>query len=126
MDAFLKGVGKKVGVAALIETGRQFVEAPLETGAALAQEYGMEAAALAARAPASVAAAVPMIMQPTAITGGEMTPEERMEAAAMEPANMLDESTEDMERMAIADAGFVSRNREPETSPAPEAGFITR
>ena len=126
LDAFLKGVGKKVGVAALIETGRQFVEAPLETGAALAQEYGMEAAALAARAPASVAAAVPMIMQPTAITGGEMTPEARMEAAAMEPANMLDESTEDMERMAIADAGFVSRNREPETSPAPEAGFITR
>ena len=126
LDAFLKGVGKKVGVAALIETGRQFVEAPLETGAALAQEYGMEAAALAARAPASVAAAAPMIMQPTAITGGEMTPEARMEAAAMEPANMLDESTEDMERMAIADAGFVSRNREPETSPAPEAGFITR
>lgn len=125
-DAFLKGVGKKVGVAALIETGRQFVEAPLETGAAIAQEYGMEAAALAARAPASVAAAVPMIMQPTAITGGEMTPEARMEAIAMEPSDMLNESTEDMERMAIADAGFVSRNREPETSPAPEAGFVTR
>ena len=49
-----------------------------------------------------------------------------MEAVAMEPDNMLDESTEDMERMAIADAGFVSRNREPEAAPAQEAGFINR
>ena len=85
---------------------------PIETGAAIAREVAIEGAGLAARLPAGPAAALPMIMQPTAITGGEMTPEARMEAVAMEPANMLDESTEDMERMAIADAGFVSRNAE--------------
>lgn len=124
INKFLGKAGKAVGVAAVIETGRQFIEAPLETGAVLAQEYGMEAAALAARAPAGVAAAVPMIMQPTTLANGELTPEARMEIAAMEPSDMLDESTEDMERMAIADAGFVSRNREPEASPAQEEGFV--
>tara|TARA_Y100000022_G_scaffold47200_1_gene39791 strand:- start:507 stop:710 length:204 start_codon:yes stop_codon:yes gene_type:complete len=55
--------------------------------------------------------------------------EQDMARMAMEPSDMLvteDERIEDMERMAIADAGFVSRNREPEAAPAPEAGFITR
>ena len=126
INKYLGKAGKAVGAAAVFETARQFVEAPLETGAAIAREVAIEGAGLAARLPAGPAAALPMILQPTAITSGEMTPEARMEAVAMEPANMLDESTEDMERMAIADAGFVSRNREPEAAPAPEAGFITR
>lgn len=126
INKYLGKAGKAVGAAAVFETARQFVEAPLETGAAIAREVAIEGAGLAARLPAGPAAALPMIMQPTAITSGEMTPEARMEAVAMEPANMLDEDTEDMERMAIADAGFVSRNREPEAAPASEAGFITR
>lgn len=130
LNAFLKGTGKKTlqatGLAAAGTAVYEFIRDPLETGAALATEYGMEAAALAARAPAGVAAAVPMIMQPTTLASGELTPEARMEIAAMEPGDMLDESTEDMERMAIADAGFVSRNREPEASPAQEVGFVNR
>jgi len=127
-DIDLKDVGKKTlqatGLAALGTAAYEFARDPLGTGAALATEYGMEAAALAARAPAGVAAAVPMIMQPTTLASGELTPEDRMELIATEPADMLDESTEDMERMAIADAGFVSRNREPEASPAQEEGFV--
>lgn len=122
----LKKFGKKALTVALgaagVETARQIVTEP----AAFAAETAMEVGARVVGLGAAPAAAVPMIMQPTPITGGEMTPEARMEAIAMEPSDMLDESTEDMERMAIADAGFVSRNREPETSPAPEAGFVTR
>lgn len=115
--------GLKVLAGAVgVETARQIVTEP----AAFAAETAMEVGARVVGLGAAPAAAVPMIMQPTAITGGEMTPEARMEAIAMEPSDMLDESTEDMERMAIADAGFVSRNREPETSPAPEVGFVTR
>ena len=105
------------------KTARQFVEAPLETGAAIARN--IEGAGLAARLPAGPAAALPMIMQPTAITGGKMTPEARMEAVLWNRPTCSTKA-QNMERMAIADAGFVSRNREPEAAPAPEAGFITR
>lgn len=122
----LKKFGKKALTVAAgvvgVETVRQIVTEP----AAFAAETAMEVGARAVGLGAAPAAAVPMIMQPTAITGGDPTPESRMEAIAMEPSDMLDESTEDMERMAITDAGFVSRNREPEAAPAPEAGFINR
>jgi len=126
LSDIIKSFGKqglKVLAGAVgVETARQIVTEP----ATFAAETAMEVGARAVGFGAAPAAAVPMIMQPTAITGGEMTPEARMEAVAMEPANMLDEDTEDMERMAIADAGFVSRNREPEAAPAQEAGFINR
>jgi len=138
INKHLGRAAKLVGAAAVIETARQFVEAPLETGAAIAAEVGLEkVAGLGAGTALSVA------LTPSRSAGPELTqpqPElkqvdpypgqaeypafRQMQEMAMEPA--IDESAEEMERMAIADAGFVSRNREPETSPAPEAGFVTR
>jgi len=81
-------------------------------------------------------------MQPTKTAGPELTqtqpqprqPEDpypgqaeypafrQMREMAMEPA--IDESTEEMERAAIDDAGFVTRNREPEAAPVANQGFI--
>ena len=130
-DAFIKGKAKRV-VAAL--TGGATLGALMEDAGAVARDVAIETALTAAKAPLTVAGALPMILEPSSrMAGPELTQpsreEQDMARMAMEPPNMLmteNERIEDMERMAIADAGFVSRNREPEAAPAPEAGFITR
>jgi len=140
-------VGKKtltVGVTAL--GGMALYEAirdPEGAGAALAKDVALESAALAAKAPLAVASAIPMVLEPSGrMAGPELTqprPEPRMaedpypgqaeypafrqmREMAMEPA--IDESAEEMERAAVADAGFVTRNRESEAAPVANQGFI--
>lgn len=137
LDAFLKGTAKTVGVAAAVELGRQFIEAPLETGAAVAAEVGLEKAV-----GLGLGTALTVGLTPARSAGPELTqpqpqprqPEDpypgqaeypafrQMREMAMEPA--IDESTEEMERAAIDDAGFVTRNREPEAAPVANQGFI--
>ena len=135
---FLTALGKKFGknvntiIAGL--TGGATFAALMEDAGAVARDVAIESAAVAAKVPLKVAGAIPMILEPSSrMAGPELTQpsreEQDMARMAMEPSDMLvteDERIEDMERMAIADAGFVSRNREPEAAPAPEAGFITR
>ena len=130
-DAFVKGKAKTI-VAAL--TGGATFGALMEDAGAVVRDVAIETALTAAKAPLSVAGALPMILEPSSrMAGPELTQpsreEQDMARTAMEPSDMLmteGERIEDMERMAIADAGFVSRNREPEAAPASEAGFITR
>ena len=132
---FLTALGKKFGkktnaiIAGL--TGGATIASLVEDAGAVARDVAIESAAVAAKVPLKVAGAIPMILEPSSrMAGPELTQpsreEQDMARMAMEPSDMLDESTEDMERMAIADAGFVSRNREPEAAPAQEAGFINR
>ena len=132
---FLTALGKKFGkktnaiIAGL--TGGATIASLMEDAGAVARDVAIESAAVAAKVPLKVAGAIPMILEPSSrMAGPELTQpsreEQDMARMAMEPSDMLDESTEDMERMAIADAGFVSRNREPEAAPAQEAGFINR
>ncbi len=126
LDAFLKGAGKKIGIAAAIETGRQFIEAPLETGTAIAKEMGLEFGARAVGLTAAPAAAVPMILAPTETAGPELS---EMPSSQKDfiPAREVEEETptEQMARIATEDAGFIERNREPEAAPvAQDQGFL--
>ena len=127
LDAFLKGAGKKIGIAAAIETGRQFIEAPLETGSALAREMGLELGARAVGLTAAPAAAVPMILTPTETAGPELSelPPPQQDFI---PAREVEEEnpTEQMARIATEDAGFVQRNREPEAAPVANQGFVAQ
>ena len=127
LDAFLKGAGKKIGIAAAIETGRQFIEAPLETGSALAREMGLELGARAVGLSAGPAAAVPMILAPTQTAGPELSelPPPQQDFI---PAREVEEEnpTEQMARIATEDAGFVQRNREPEAAPVANQGFVAQ
>jgi len=118
IDSFGKK-GLKVLAGALgVETVRQIATEP----AAFAAETAMEVGARAVGLGAAPAAAIPMIMQPTATAGPEL--------AEVQPGLGY---TEDELRqirgtqpLPDADAGFVSQNREPEAAPAQEAGFINR
>jgi len=126
LDAFLKGAGKKIGIAAAIETGRQFIEAPLETGTAIAKEMGLEFGARAVGLTAAPAAAVPMILAPTETAGPELS-ELPPSQKDFIPAREVEEETptEQMARIATEDAGFIERNREPEAAPvAQDQGFL--
>lgn len=121
LDAFLKGTAKSLGLAALGTMAYEAVRDPVGTSAALAKDIALEGAALAAKAPLAVAGAVPMILEPTpAGEGSDIVPPE--EAAQVR----RDFETQQMERMAIEDAGFVTKNRDQEAAPAQEVGFINR
>ena len=124
-DAINKHLGK-AGKKALtvaagvlgVETARQIVTEPATFAAETAMEVGARAVGLGA----APAAAIPMIMQPTATAGPEL--------AEVQPGLGY---TEDELRqirgtqpLPDADAGFVSQNREPEAAPAQEVGFINR
>lgn len=118
-------ITKIVGGAALAETARQFIGDPLGTTAALAAEVGLEKVA-----GAGAGTALSVALTPSRSAGPELTqptppprmaedpypgqPEYQsfrtMREMAMEPA--LDESTEEMERIATEDAGFMTRNRD--------------
>lgn len=97
--------GAKVLAAGLgLETARQIITEP----AAFAKDIAIEGAALAAKAPLSVAGALPMILEPKKLGSGELTDEDRALA--------------EMQK----DTGFVNIDRGPEAaSDNQEEGFAT-
>jgi integrase len=113
INKHLGRAGKLVGAAAVVETARQFIEAPLETGAAVASEIGLEKAL--GLGP-SVAATVALTPTPTA--GPELT----------QPQPRLRFDDDDFQ---YRDEGFVSkeqadRNREEAAGRAAEPiGFLS-
>ena len=139
LDAFLKGTAKSLGLAAAGTLAYEAYRDPIGTGAALATEVGLEKAA-----GLGLGTALSVALTPSGSAGPELTqpappprmPEDpypgqaeypafrQMKEMAMEPA--IDESTEEMERIAMEDAGFVTRNRDQEAAPAQEVGFVNR
>ena len=135
----LTSVGTAIGGAAIYEAVRD----PEGAGAALARDTAMEAALLAAKAPAALAmaatAAVDTSYQNTPTTEEEMLTLSRdTEAQGVDPgpyagqdfipAREVEEEnpTEQMARIATEDAGFVQRNREPEAAPVANQGFVAQ
>ena len=117
-ENIIKRGGKLIGAAAIFETTRQFIEAPLETGAAIAKEVAIEGAGLAARLPAGPAAALPMILEPSESAGPELT----------QPQPRLRFDDDDFQ---YRDEGFVTeeqadRNREEAAGQAAQPlGFLS-
>ena len=106
-----------------METARQIIQEP----ATVAAEVGMEMGARALGMAAAPAAAVPMIMTPTATAGPELSemPPQRTDFI---PAPEVEETdTEMMERIATRDAGMIPEpSRVPEAAPAQDQGFLSR
>lgn len=126
-DFFSKGTIPKALTAAVgLELGRQLIEAPLETGGALAAELGMETVARAVGLASAPAAAVPMILAPTETAGPELSEMPPSQEDFIPAREVEEESpTEQMARIATEDAGFIERNREPEAAPvAQDQGFL--
>lgn len=117
------GLKKAVPLAAGIELGRQFVDAPLATAGELAKEVGLEGAARVAGLGAAPAAAVPMAL--AASPAGEGS---ARFGPGSSDAPLIEETDEDrMARIATEDAGFIPEaNRVPEAAPTKEEGFIPR
>jgi len=111
----------------------------IEDAGATMRDVAIEGAATAAKLGPKVGGALPMILSSSPAYAPEMKAEptmaedpypgqpeyqsfRQMRDVAMEPA--IDESVNDMERMALEDSGgFVTRNREPEVSPDSKVGF---
>lgn len=132
----LKAVGTAVGASVLYEAVRD----PEGAGAAFARDTAMEAALLAAKAPAALATAATAIVDPSLGVPIQGQKEEMLglsqdlEAQGTDPGPFAGQdfipapeaeetSTEQMSRIATQDAGFVQRNREPEANPAANQGF---
>jgi len=143
-DGINKFLGRtlKVGLTAI--GGAAAYEAlrdPEGSGAAMARDTAMEAAMLAAKAPAAVATAATAIVD-TSYQNIPTTEEEMLglsrdiEAQGTDPgpfagqdfipAREVEEESpaEQMARIATQDAGFVERNREPEAAPVVNQGFV--
>ena len=120
------GLKKAVPLAAGIELGRQFVDAPLATAGELAKEVGLEGAARVAGLGVAPAAAVPMALASTPTAGPELSemPPQRTDFI---PAPEVEETDEDrMARIATEDAGFIPEaSRVPEAAPAEQQGFLS-
>jgi integrase len=136
LSKMLDKLGKGVKGAVLLEIGRQLVEAPLETGQAIATEMGLEGAARMVGFGAAPAAAVPMMLAPSELASGELRPEEQLQDPAgpyagqdFIPAPEVEQGTSrtDMARIAREDAGFIPEpSRVPEAAPARDEGFLSR
>ena len=127
-----------IGGAAAYEALRD----PEGSGAAMARDTAMEAAMLAAKAPAALATAATAIVDPSLGVPIQGQKEEMLglsrdiEAQGTDPgpfagqdfipAREVEEEspTEQMARIATQDAGFVERNREPEAAPVANQGFV--
>ena len=137
-DNLIKNFGKKtlkvIAGATLVETARQFVQAPLETGQAIATEVGVEGAArmagLAAAPAAGIAMGVTTAFQTTPAGEGSARfgPGSKPERTDFIPAPEVEETdTEMMERIATRDAGMIPEpSRVPEAAPAQDQGFLSR
>ena len=135
LNKLLAGMADKLGsklktavpLAAGIELGRQFLDAPLDTAGELAKEVGLEGAARIAGLGTAPAAAVPMALASTPTAGPELSemPPQRTDFI---PAPEVEETDEDrMARIATEDAGFVPEaSRVPEAAPAEQQGFLSR
>ena len=111
-------LGKLVGVGAAIELGRQFVEAPLETGAAIAKEVGIEAGARAVGIAAGPAAAIPMILEPTRTAGPELS--------QPDPRLIFDDDDFQFRNEGFVNKDDVARNREEAAAAATQPmGFLS-
>ena len=137
LDRTLKVGLTAIGGAAAYEALRD----PEGSGAAMARDTAMEAAMLAAKAPAAVATAATAIVdtsyQNIPTTEEEMRGLSRdIEAQGTDPgpfagqdfipAREVEEESpaEQMARIATQDAGFLERNREPEAAPVANQGFV--
>lgn len=104
ISKFLGKTAKAIGVGAALETARQFIEEPVATAAELGKEVLLERGL-----GAGPGAAVSMIMQPTELASGELTPEDRAMAEVQR------------------DTGFVDIDRGPEAAPVnQDQGFLSR
>ena len=99
-----------------VETLRYAVTEP----AAFARDMAIEGALLAAKAPAAVAAATSMALEPKKMGMSELT-EEELEFTQRDPQPLAD-----AEQEAMRDTGFVNIDRKPEAAPVnQEKGFAT-
>tara|TARA_R100000231_G_scaffold57078_1_gene47198 strand:- start:27 stop:1883 length:1857 start_codon:yes stop_codon:yes gene_type:complete len=107
----LLGKGAKILVGAVgLETARQIVTEP----AAVARDMAIEGALLAAKAPAAVAAAASMAMEPKQTAIQTLTEEERKNPQFTQNRP---EPLADAEQEAMRDTGFVNIDRRPEAVP---------
>ena len=137
LDRTLKVGLTAIGGAAAYEALRD----PEGSGAAMARDTAMEAAMLAAKAPAAVATAATAIVDTS--YQNIPTTEEEMRGLSRDietqgtdpgpfagqdfiPAREVEEESpaEQMARIATQDAGFLERNREPEAAPVANQGFV--
>lgn len=126
---FMGKAGKKttkiVGGALALETARQFVEAPLQTGAAIAKDIGLEAAGRAAGLGLGPAAAVPMILEPSELASGELRPEGEEYTVEMLPETTVRQR--EVDRIVREDTGMIPEpDRVPQAAPVQDQGFISR
>lgn len=104
ISKFLGKTAKAIGVGAALETARQFIEEPVATAAELSKEVLLERGL-----GAGPGAAVSMIMQPTELASGELTPEDRAMAEVQR------------------DTGFINIDSGPEAAPVnQDQGFLSR
>jgi integrase/vacuolar-type H+-ATPase subunit H len=104
LSRFLGKTTKAIGIGAALETARQFIEEPVATAAELGKEVLLERGL-----GAGPGAAVSMIMQPTELASGELTPEDRAMAEVQR------------------DTGFIDIDRGPEAAPVnQDQGFLSR
>lgn len=110
-DLIFKKGAKVLAGAVGIETARQILTEP----AAFAKDVAIEGAALAAKAPLSVAGALPMILDPTpAGAGSDVVPQ-------------ADQDQVRSDFIAQQDAGFVDIDKGPEAAPVnQDQGFLSR
>ena len=137
LDRTLKVGLTAIGGAAAYEALRD----PEGSGAAMARDTAMEAAMLAAKAPAALATAATAIVDTS--YQNIPTTEEEMRGLSRDietqgtdpgpfagqdfiPAREVEEESpaEQMARIATQDAGFLERNREPEAAPVANQGFV--
>ena len=134
----IKNFGKKTlkvaGGALAIETVRQFAEAPLETGQAIATEIGLEGAArmvgVAANPAAGIAMGLTTALESTPAGEGSARfgPGSTPERTDFIPAPEVEETDDDiMARIATQDSGFIPEpSRVSEAAPARNEGFLSR
>jgi len=104
ISKFLGRTAKAIGIGTAIETARQFIEKPVATAAELTKEILLERGL-----GAGPGATVSMIMQPTELASGELTPEDRAMAEVQR------------------DTGFVNIDRGPEAASInQDQGFLSR
>ena len=117
ISKYLNKGAKVVAGAVGLETARQLITEP----AAFAKDVAIEGAALAAKAPLSVAGALPMILE-SSPAGAESDVVPDFEFTQNRPEPLADEEQE-----AMRDTGFVNIDRGPEAASInQDQGFLSR
>ncbi len=132
---FFKGGKNKLSTAVSIGAGGLTVASLIDDASAVVRDVAMEAGALAMKAPAGVAGAIPMMLAPTEVESGTLYTDEELreqeaarivtEDAGMDMYSETDER--EMERVVTRDTGFVNIDRVPEAASVDEGqGFLSR